>query len=280
MAQLTLALEQERQASSQLSERAEQERLALHRHLQELRVQLETEQAKTQEVSAALGREKERRAGGFLPDRNQASSVQEEDERRLEDKEESRLERLQKELDHKHAQVVDLLSQVEAQRLEVLRKEEELTLGAQRMRREQEALQEARAQLEGLETRVQEVQEQLGRETERGRILEEERDRLEERISQLAGGGGRGGAGAESDRIATSAWHGRSTDRTKDWVFQQEVPPTGALQHQGPWRTVDKILGKLHLVSSKVRSMASKAADRYSQTDGAAFSLHVFVFGG
>lgn len=277
VAQLTLALEQERQASSQLSELAEQERLALHRQLQELRVQLETEKAKTLEVSAALGREKERRSGAFQPERDGASGVQEEEEQ---EEEESQLERLQKELDHKHAQVVDLLSQVEAQRLEVVRKEEELTLGAQRMRREQGALQEARAQLEALETRVQEVQEQLGRETERGKTLEEERDRLEERINQLAiGGGGRGGAVTESEPTATSSWHSRSTDRTKDWVFQQEIPPTGALQHQGPWRTVDKILGKLHLVSSTVRRMASKAAGRYSQTAGAAaFWTFLFFF--
>lgn len=165
--------------------------------------------------------------------------------------------------------MVDLLSQVEAQRLEVVRKEEELTLGAQRMRREQEALQEAQAQLEGLKARMQEAQEQLGRETERGKVLEEEKERLEERIRELAVRGG-GGAGKESD--SATAWHGRSADRTKDWVFQQEVPPTGALQHHGPWRTVDKILAKLHLVSSKVRSMAGKTAGRYSQTDGAALS--------
>lgn len=157
--------------------------------------------------------------------------------------------------------MVDLLGQVEAQRLEVVRKEEELTLGAQRTRREQEALQEAQAQLKGLKARMQEVQEQLGRETERGKVLEEEKERLEERISQLAGREG-GGGGKESDSAAASAWHGRSAERTKDWVFKQEVPPTGALQHHGPWRTVDKILGKLHLVSSKVRSMAGKTAGR------------------
>lgn len=105
VAQLTLTLEQERHASSQLSERAEQERLALHRHLQELRVQLETEHAKRLEVSAALGREKERRAGGLPPERHGASGVQEEDEGRQEEEEETQTERLQKELDHKHTQV-------------------------------------------------------------------------------------------------------------------------------------------------------------------------------
>lgn len=193
----------------------------------------------------------------------------------------SLLERLQRELDDKHAQVVDLLSQVEAQRLEVVRKEEELTLGGQRMRRDQEALQEARAQLEKLKAQMSEVQEQLGREMERRKVLEEEKERLEERINQLRE---QTGARKESHLLEadsrTPVWHSESTDRTKDWVFQQksanlqsptssvsphlEVSPTGCTSglHHGPWRTVDKILGKLHLISSKVRSMADKTTGR------------------
>lgn len=82
-------------------------------------------------------------------------------------------------------QVVHLLSQVEAQKLEVVRKEEELTLGSQRTRRDQEALLEARAQLERLEARRSEAQEQLEREMERRKSLEEEKERLEERLNQF-----------------------------------------------------------------------------------------------
>lgn len=76
-----------------------------------------------------------------------------------------------------------------------------------------------------------------------------------------------------------AVWHSESTDRTKDWVFQQKsgnvqsaspgtsphlVSPTGHTggPHHGPWRTADKILGKLHLISSKIRSMASKTTGR------------------
>jgi len=83
-------------------------------------------------------------------------------------------------------QVVHLLSQVEAQKLEVVRKEEELTLGSQRSRRDQEALLEARAKLERLEAQMSEAQEQLERETGRRRSLDEEKERLEERLNQLA----------------------------------------------------------------------------------------------
>lgn len=74
--------------------------------------------------------------------------------------------------------------------------------------------------------------------------------------------------------------HSESTDRTKDWVFQQksgnvqsassttsphlEASPAGHSggPHRGPWRTVDKILDKLHLISSKIRGMASKNTGR------------------
>uniref|UniRef100_A0A3Q3M890 A kinase (PRKA) anchor protein 9 n=1 Tax=Mastacembelus armatus TaxID=205130 RepID=A0A3Q3M890_9TELE len=180
--ELTSALDQERQASSKLSQQAEQERLSLHSRLQELQVQLETERAKAQEMSTALGRERELRTGASS---NHSRSTEERVEnRRGLEQEESLLERLQRELDEKHAQVVHLLTQVEAQKLEVVRKEEELTLANQRSRRDKEELQEVQAQLESLEAQMSEAQEQLERELQRRRSLEEEKERLEERLNQ------------------------------------------------------------------------------------------------
>lgn len=108
MAQLTQTLEQERQASSQLSQQAEQERLSLHRRLQELQVQLETERAKTLEMTTALGRERELRTGASS-DGGPSSEQQVEEDRRGLEEEGSLLERLQRELDDKHAQVCSLL---------------------------------------------------------------------------------------------------------------------------------------------------------------------------
>ncbi|XP_041812023.1 A-kinase anchor protein 9 isoform X2 [Chelmon rostratus] len=280
VAQLTLTLDQERQASSQLSQQAEQEHLSLHRRLQELQVQLETEQAKALEMSTALGRERELRTG-VSTDSGPCNEQRVEEDRRSLEEEGSLLERLQRELDDKHAQVVHLLSQVEAQKLEVVRKEEELTLGSQRSRRDQEALLEARAQLERLETQMSEAQEQLEREVESRKRLEEEKERLEERLNQFQEQrGGREGSGLLQADGHTAAWQSESTDRTKDWVLQQksgnvqsgssstsphlEFSPTGHTSgpHHGPWRTVDKILGKLHLISSKIRGMASKTTGR------------------
>ncbi|XP_075961781.1 A-kinase anchor protein 9 isoform X4 [Anarhichas minor] len=281
VAQLTVTLEQERQASSQLSQQADQERLSLHRRLQEFQVQLETERAKALEMSTALGRERELRTG-VSSDGGPSSEQRDEVDRRGLNEEGSLLERLQRELDDKHAQVVHLLSQVEAQKLQVVRKDEELTLGSQRSRRDQEALLEARAQLEGLEAQMSEAQEQLEREMERRKSLEGEKERLEERLNQLVEQrGGREGSGhLQADGDIQAVLHSESTDRTKDWVFQQksgnvqsassttsphlEASPAGHSggPHHGPWRTVDKILDKLHLISSKIRGMANKNTGR------------------
>ncbi|XP_061753520.1 A-kinase anchor protein 9 isoform X2 [Nerophis ophidion] len=217
--QLTSTLEQERQASSQLCQQAEREKLSLHRHLQELQVQLETARGQAQEMSSALQREKELRVGGVFTGADQVNE------------EENLLERLQKDLDDKHAQVVHLLSKVEAHKLEGVRKQEELTLVGHKSRGNQQALLEAQVRLENLEAQLLGTQEQLEREVERRRTLEEERDRL---VGSLA---------------------------PKSSVQQPPLSGvTGGGPHHGPWRTVDTILGKLHLVSSKLRNMATKAA--------------------
>ncbi|XP_077405564.1 A-kinase anchor protein 9 isoform X4 [Vanacampus margaritifer] len=208
--ELTSTLEQERQTSSRLCQQTEREKLSLHRHLQELQVQLETERAKAREMSSALGTERELRVGG-----GPASQ------------EENLLEGLHQELDDKQAKVVLLLSQMEAEKLEVLRKDEALTLAGLKARQHNEALLDARAQLESLEARLSETRDLLANEAARRRSLEEDKERLEERLAR------EGGAGP--------------------------LPAPHHQHHHGPWRTADAILGKLHLVSSKIRGMASKA---------------------
>lgn len=105
--------------------------------------------------------------------------------------------------------MVQLLGQVEAQKLEVVRKEEELNLGSQRSRRDQEALLEARAQLERLEVRMSETQEQLEGETERRKGLEKEKEKLEERLHQSGEqrGGREGSAPLQGDGQSVSVTH-------------------------------------------------------------------------
>lgn len=92
-----------------------------------------------------------------------------------------------------HIQVVHLLSQVEAQRLEAVRKEEELTLANQKSRRDQDGLREAQAQLDRLMVQMSQVQQQREGELEKRKTLEEEKERLEERLNQL-------GTNKESER--------------------------------------------------------------------------------
>ncbi|XP_037119132.1 A-kinase anchor protein 9 isoform X2 [Syngnathus acus] len=216
--QLTSNLEQERQGSSSFCQQAEREKLSLHRRLQELQVQLETERAKAREMSAVLGTKRELRGSGAPVSQD-----------------ENLLEGLQ--LDDKQAQLVQLLSQMEAEKLEVLRKDEELALAGLKSKQSNEALLDALAQLDNLKARLSETRDLLAREEARRRSLEEDKERLEERLAR------EGGAG-------------------------QGTPPGPHHQHhQGPWRTTDTVLGKLHLVASKVRSMASEPAAEITGED-------------
>uniref|UniRef100_A0A3Q4HQP7 A kinase (PRKA) anchor protein 9 n=1 Tax=Neolamprologus brichardi TaxID=32507 RepID=A0A3Q4HQP7_NEOBR len=197
VAQLKLTVEQERQASSQLSHQAEEERLSLHRRLQELQVQLETERAKAQEMSTALGRERDLRTG-VSSDGGHLHEEQVQKDGRSSEERGGLLERLQRELDDKHTQVrcyicfnclmtpdFKAFYQWLGSDCIMIKHEEELTLVSQRFRRDQEALLEAQAKLERLEAEMAKVQEQLRRELENRQSLEEENERLEGRLNQL-----------------------------------------------------------------------------------------------
>ena len=99
-ARLASSLEEERRASSQLGQEAQQAQLSLQTRLQELQVQLDTQQATAREMSSALGRERELRTG--------AGRLEEEEEQQEQEEvggERSVLQRLQRDLDEKHAQV-------------------------------------------------------------------------------------------------------------------------------------------------------------------------------
>uniref|UniRef100_A0A3B4BAA3 Pericentrin/AKAP-450 centrosomal targeting domain-containing protein n=1 Tax=Periophthalmus magnuspinnatus TaxID=409849 RepID=A0A3B4BAA3_9GOBI len=214
VSRLTSELEQQRQTSAQSSQQLEQERLSLQRRLQELQVQLDTERAKAQEMSSALGRERELRRGGS------ADSGGPEDE--------NILDRLQKELDDKHAQVCNhngwmIYSLV--QKLEVVRKDEELTLVKQRSTRDHEALLEAQAQLEKLKSQMRQTQEQLDREVQRGKHLEEQRSRLEQRLGRGEDTGDRPGPmQAEGHTVSTLSKCNHNLSRLK-WRLQSQIKP-------------------------------------------------------
>ena len=100
-AQLASSLEEERRASSQLTLQAQQAQLSLQTRLQELQVQLDTQQATAREMSSALGRERELRTGA-----GGAARLEEEEQQEEVGEERSVLQRLQRDLDEKHAQVM------------------------------------------------------------------------------------------------------------------------------------------------------------------------------
>ncbi|XP_070970259.1 A-kinase anchor protein 9-like isoform X2 [Oncorhynchus clarkii lewisi] len=273
IAQLTSNLGQERQSSSQLSLQAEQERSRLQTQASQLHVQLVSERARAQELSNALGREKEHRHYGSSwrenPEKGEDGAMSSE----------GLLEGLQRELDKKHAQVVSLLDEVEAQKLAAVQREEVLTSAAQRSCKDQEALREAKSQLESLGEQAREAMEQLKKEVQQGMRLEQEKERLQERVVQLGEtrGGERSGTLQQPDNQNQAVWQGEPTDRTRDWVFKQKsgdtltvnpstpsllkVTGTGGAPHHDPKHS-DKVLGKLQLIAAKIRTMVSKGSGR------------------
>ncbi|XP_064839611.1 A-kinase anchor protein 9 isoform X8 [Oncorhynchus masou masou] len=284
VAQLTSTLGQERQSSSQLSLQAEQERSRLQTQASQLHVQLVSERARAQELSNALGREKEHRHYGSSWRENPEGKVAEKGEDEVVGgamSSEGLLEGLQRELDKKHAQVVSLLDEVEAQKLAVVQREEELTSAAQRSCKDQEALREAKGQLESLGEQAREAMEQLKREVQQGMRLEQEKERLQERVVQLGETreGERSGTLQQPDNQNQAVWQGEPTDRTRDWVFKQKSgntlsvnPSTPSLlkvtgtggnlaPHHDPKHS-DKVLGKLQLIAAKIQTMVSKGSGR------------------
>ncbi|XP_042165991.1 A-kinase anchor protein 9 isoform X5 [Oncorhynchus tshawytscha] len=286
VAQLTSALDQERQSTSQLSVQVEQERAILQTQASQLHIQLESERARTQELSSALGREKELRqhssSWSESPERKRAESGEDEVVGGAMSSE-ALLEGLRREMDKKHAQVVSLLDEVEAQKLEAVGREQELTSAAQRSCQDHEALREARGQLESLGEQARDAMAQLVREVQQGKRLEQEKEMLQEKVVRLGEmrGGETVGSGTQQqpDNQNQAVWRGIPTDRTRDWVFQQkpgkmltiessapsllEFTGTGVnlAPHHNPKHS-DKVLGKLQLIAAKIRTMVSKGSGR------------------
>ncbi|KAM6958852.1 A-kinase anchor protein 9 [Aplochiton taeniatus] len=276
VAELTAAVALERHTSSQHSQQAEQERLDLQGRLAQLQVHVETERAKAQEMSAALDKERELRQASSKaagPSEEEGEGDQGGHTRGPRGLQllEGVLERLQTELDKKHTQVVSLLGELKAQKLEALRRDRELTSAGQRSGQKQEALQEAHAQLESTREQARAVQCQLEKEVQMRKNLEQDKRRLEEYVTCLE-------ELREEERAASQNQEalrgGEPTSRTRGWLVQQkgavstgtpplqEVPRTGSKALLDPRCSTDTILGKLQLIASKTRAMASTASGR------------------
>ncbi|XP_073714775.1 A-kinase anchor protein 9 isoform X4 [Misgurnus anguillicaudatus] len=181
---------------------------------------------------------------------------------------ESLLQTLQSQLAEKQTQTVQLMEQLERQKLNELQRrrefEEEKTSLSRSATQDQSTLRAAREGTARLERQTDELRAQLDAERDDRRMLERERDRLQERVRQLE----------EKLRVVennqSTQTDAQSADRTRDWVLQQktgetqrETTDTPAGQSSDP-NHVSNILGRLQLIAAKINSLTSDASGRLS----------------
>uniref|UniRef100_A0AAY4CGH9 Pericentrin/AKAP-450 centrosomal targeting domain-containing protein n=1 Tax=Denticeps clupeoides TaxID=299321 RepID=A0AAY4CGH9_9TELE len=284
VSELNSRLDQEKRESSQLRVEAQDEQRQQHGQLSrqqslvaELRVQLETQHARALELQSALERERELssqfrqktasssltlttghspESGGQVTGVGQAEQECSQVEEAVGSME-TLLQSLQKQLEQKHTQVVQLLGEVEAQKLEAVQRlrqwEEERSTLTSRSAHDHHELGVAKAQLESLQHRLEGIQDQLKVEKERAERLEQERDGLQERVGELK-----------------DALHDETRgDRTRDWVLQQKSAEGLALNssmaslHETPVtattdpRQMDNVIQRLQLIAARIKNMTS-----------------------
>ncbi|KAJ8378851.1 hypothetical protein AAFF_G00233530 [Aldrovandia affinis] len=280
VAQLSEAVEQERRTSAQLRQQAEsghtQHQAQLSRQqsrVSELQVQLESVEARALELESALERERGCRAQ--LRQQSTSQTVAETEDGCSQVEEgvrpvEGLLETLQSQLDEKHVRVVQLVGEVERQKLEVVQAKQEWEEERQAVRQGQDALRKVQEQLQQLQARAQELQRQLDGETQQALQLSQERDQLQDRVSQL-----QGSAKTQQPSTQSSLWRaqGEPSNRTRDWVLQQkisEVDSSAPSLHEvrrastapADPKLMDNIINRLQLIATKIESMTSNAANR------------------
>ncbi|XP_076862757.1 A-kinase anchor protein 9 isoform X3 [Brachyhypopomus gauderio] len=291
VAEMSASLEEERQVSAQLKEERD-----------ELQVKLEAQLAQTGELNFALQRQKELSAqllnqlqhtdsgpdphrplqavstGGVEQAEASCSQV-EEGVRSVE----ALLQSLQGQLTEKHSTLVELMKQLEQEKLQAVQMkcawEQErsgLLHAAAHDRSSLQAVQDSLARLEG---HTAELQAQLDRERERGMRLEGERERLQQRLSELTERLGRveGRPQSSSQQVVEGEAEGQLSDRTRDWVLQQKAeeavtlsPSTAhtagvsahALATPTHSNNMDTIVNRLQLIAAKINSMTGGATHR------------------
>ncbi|XP_035286538.1 LOW QUALITY PROTEIN: A-kinase anchor protein 9 [Anguilla anguilla] len=284
VAQLTEAVEKERRTSDQLKQQADrghaQQQSLLSREqsrVSELQVQLESAQARAQELGSALERERELR-GQPKQQQQQPGSPQhavQAEEVQGEAAEEAVVESLRSQLDDKHAQVVRLLGEAEGLRLEAIQARLERDEEGRLARLAQEALREAQEQLRQLRAQAQELRAQADGTEQQALRLRRERDELQDLVSRLQGF-------AETRQPDTQADLCRAEDesgsRTQDWVSLEKVPEADSSfisLHEITAATanpklMDKIINQLQHIAAKINAMTSNTTGRVTleEADG------------
>ncbi|KAM6209613.1 A-kinase anchor protein 9 isoform 2-T2 [Sarcoramphus papa] len=278
--QLTKLLEQEKQLSTDLQQKIESQEALSAAQLSrergrnsELQVLLESEKVRALEISGALEREKELCA--------QLQSAEDKGQAGTPNPSEELLKELQKQMDEKHDRVVELVSEMEKYKLESVQvrqqMEKERQIQRKALQAEQDANIIAQKKLHELESKVEDLQWQLGEKKQEVHKLGNEAKKLQEIIQELQKKEQENEVRKEAERTPShnpneTTWD-TPKDRTRNWVLQQKME--GAETNESTYPTLtgggdfsvateilENVRQKLQNASPKLKQLARKAASR------------------
>ncbi|XP_075275472.1 A-kinase anchor protein 9 isoform X3 [Opisthocomus hoazin] len=279
--QLTKLLEQEKQLSADLQQKIESQEALSSAQLSreqgrnsELQVLLESEKVRALEISSALEREKELCA--------QLQSAEDKGQAGTPNLSEELLRELQKQIDEKHDRVVELVSEMEKYKLEAVQlrqqMEKERQIQTKALQAEQDANIIAQKKLHELESKVEDLQWQLGEKKQEVHTLGNETKKLQEIIQELQKkeqeNEGRKEAQRTPSRNPNETTWDTPKERTRNWVLQQKME--GAETNESTYPTLtggggdlsaateilENVRQKLQNASPKLKQLARKAASR------------------
>ncbi|XP_054016905.1 A-kinase anchor protein 9 [Dryobates pubescens] len=276
--ELTQLLEQEKQLSTDLQQKLDSQEAASAAQLSqergrssELQVLLESERVRALEISSALERERELCA--------QLQSAEEKGQAGTPTPSEELLKELQKQMDEKHDRVVELVSEMEKYKLESVQvrqqMEKERQLHRKALQEEQDANIIAQKKLHDLESKVEDLQWQLGEKKQEVHKLGNETKRLQEIIQELQKKEEESeGRRKEAERTANETTWDTPNDRTRKWVLQQKTEGgevkestypmlTGRGELSAATEILEHIQRKLQTTAPKLKQLARKAASRF-----------------
>nr|XP_034985615.1 A-kinase anchor protein 9 isoform X9 [Zootoca vivipara] len=239
----------------------------------ELQVLLESERFRVLEINSALERERELCAQLQAADQKSQDGTLTPAEELLQD--------LQKQLDEKHDCIVALVSETEKYKLEVVQLKQQVEKERQVQRKalqtEQDANILAQKKVHELESKVEDLQWQLGEKRQQVHQLQCEEKKLQETIQELQQREQREEPGVKVEKavcqnLNETTWD-TSNERTRKWVFQQKIGEVetkelsySALAGMGDAtkesQDLQMIGQKLTSVSSTLKHLANKAAQR------------------
>uniref|UniRef100_A0A8B9GKJ9 A-kinase anchoring protein 9 n=1 Tax=Amazona collaria TaxID=241587 RepID=A0A8B9GKJ9_9PSIT len=278
--ELTKLLEREKQLSTDLQQKIESQEVLSAAQLShergrnsELQVLLESEKVRALEISSALEREKELCA--------QLQSAEDKGQAGAPNPSEELLKELQKQMDEKHDRVVELVSEMEKYKLESVQvrqqMEKERQIQRKALQTEQDANIIAQKKLHELESKVEDLQWQLGEKKQEVLKLGNETKKLQEIIQELQkkeqeNEGRKKAERTPSHNTNETTWD-TPNDRTRKWVLQQKME--GAETNESTYPTVtgggelsaatevlQNVRQKLQNAFPKLKQLARKAASR------------------